>query len=63
MPRPPSDLVKVSLKLSPEALDQLDRIARARGWETEGKPSRSRAVRELAALEAARLDRAGRRYR
>jgi hypothetical protein len=62
MPRPKSDLARHQLMLDPATLAALDAIARHHGWLSErGGPSRSRAVRELAAMEAARIRKAEKR--
>lgn len=55
MPRPPSDLRRRQVMLSPTTEAQLDAIAAHHGWTTDGAPSRSRAIRELVAAEAARI--------
>jgi hypothetical protein len=56
MPRPKSDLARHQVMLGPADLANLDAIARHHGWLSErGEPSRSRAVRELAAREAKRI--------
>lgn len=56
MPRPKSDLARHQVMLSPSDLANLDAIARHHGWLSErGEPSRSLAIRELAAREAKRI--------
>lgn len=62
MPRPKSDLARHQVMLGPEDLANLDLIARRHGWLSErGEPSRSLAIRELAAKEAAKIRKAKRK--
>lgn len=64
MPRPKSDLARHQVMLAPADLENLDLIARHHGWLSErGDPSRSLAIREMAAKEAARIRRAEARGR
>lgn len=49
MPRPSSGLVQTQILLSPADREALDRIAQERGLVTDGRPSRSAAVRWLLA--------------
>jgi hypothetical protein len=62
MPRPKSDLSVRMFSIAPADLANLDTVAAHHGWLTEagvqkGEPNRSRAVRELAAREARRIER------
>ena len=62
MPRPKSDLARHQFMVNPETLANLDEIARHHGWLSErGEPSRSMAIRELAAREAAKIRKAKKR--
>lgn len=59
MPRPKTGLARHQVMLGPADLDNLDAVAAHHGWLSErGEPSRSLAIRMLAAKEAERVRKA-----